>query len=81
MHGVEALPGSRDLLGELHDEAVGVQEVQGAMTPRPILGPRQDANAGPPQTLGFRVGVPDEERHLPLGTSRPRLLMDQLVQQ
>lgn len=37
--------GARDLLSQLDDEAVGIEEVESAVSPRAADGPSQDLNA------------------------------------
>jgi hypothetical protein len=53
-----------DLLGQLDDEPVGIEEVEGSVPPRPVHRAGEELDAQAPEPLGFGIDVVDEEEDL-----------------
>src|SRR5438132_5053462 len=68
--GAAGDPFPGNLLGQLHDEPVGVREVDAPMSPRMIDRPGQEPDAGPAEPVGPGVDVLHQEQELPAGAAR-----------
>jgi hypothetical protein len=53
-----------DLLGQLDHEPVGIEEVEGPVSPRPVHRAGEELDAKAPEPLGFGIDVVDEEEDL-----------------
>jgi hypothetical protein len=65
-----ARQGPGDLLRQLDHEPVGIEEVEGPVSPRSVHRAGKELDAEAPEPLGFGIDVADEEEDL---TGRPAL--------
>src|SRR6266545_5993472 len=73
-------PLARDLLSQFDHEPVGVADVEGAVSPRPVDRTGQDLDAQAAQPLRLLIDVVDEEQHLAGRPAPGRMASDQLGQ-
>jgi hypothetical protein len=67
-----------DLLGQLDDEPVWIEEVEGPVSPRSVDRAGEELDAEAPQPLGFGIDVVDEEEDLAGRTALGGLTVDQV---
>jgi hypothetical protein len=67
-----------DLLGQLDDEPVWIEEVEGPVPPRSVQRAGEELDAEAPEPLGFGIDVVDDEEDLAGRTTLGWLTVDQV---